>query len=42
LLSAGRKQLETELHYRPPLGKRLLALVLDHPNTFYFGTLAVV
>jgi cyclic beta-1,2-glucan synthetase len=42
LLDRGRAELEAKLHYRPAFKDWWKRLVLHHPKTFYFGTLAAV
>ncbi len=37
LLEDGKRLLEAEIHYRPPLSKRLETSILAHPVAFYLG-----
>jgi cyclic beta-1,2-glucan synthetase len=42
LVGDGRRQLERFLGYQPALGPRCRALLVDHPNLAYFGSLGLV
>ncbi len=42
LLGKGRKALETEIRYTPPLKKRLYRSLLTHPSAYYFSALGVL
>ena len=41
LVDHGRRDLEGELGYRPPLGKRAQRFLLRHPTALYFGAIAI-
>ncbi len=42
LIGGGRRELETDVAYHPPLGQRLKRLLFAHATPFYLGSLALL
>jgi cyclic beta-1,2-glucan synthetase len=42
LVGPGVSTLRTDVRYRPPLGQRLLDMLLRHPHAGYFGAIALL
>jgi cyclic beta-1,2-glucan synthetase len=42
LIGRGRRDLETDVAYHPPLGRRLRGVIFAHPTLSYLGTITLI